>query len=55
MGWNPDTLEGFEGEESLGIEGGPKRQVAFFGIYDGLVPYSSSSSFRNKSKAALTF
>lgn len=34
-GWSPQTLEGYIGEDQ--VEGGkkPKRQVAFFGVYDG--------------------
>ncbi|POY76295.1 hypothetical protein BMF94_0490 [Rhodotorula taiwanensis] len=32
-GWTPQTLEGFEGEQSPGEEN--KRQVAYFGVFDG--------------------
>jgi hypothetical protein len=35
-GWSNDTLEGFPDEESAGER---KRQVAFFGVYDGFVPF----------------
>lgn len=32
-GWSPETLEGFVGEDPSLVDG--KRQVAFFGVYDG--------------------
>lgn len=35
-GWSPTSLEGYVGEQD-GEGGKPKRQVAFFGVYDGLV------------------
>lgn len=34
-GWAPETLEGYSGEEQSLQDG--KRQVAFFGVYDGSV------------------
>ncbi|GAA5916945.1 PP2C family serine/threonine-protein phosphatase [Sporobolomyces salmoneus] len=34
-GWNPTTLEGFEGESPPGEEDETRRQVAFFGVFDG--------------------
>lgn len=40
-GWSPESLEGFLGEETNLGEGGGRRQVAFFGVYDGLVSLSS--------------
>ena len=33
-GWNPTLLEGFDGE-APGSDEDMKRQVAFFGVYDG--------------------
>lgn len=36
-GWTPQTLEGFEGEQSPGKEN--KRQVAYFGVFDGCVRF----------------
>lgn len=39
-GWAPTTREGFDGEEPKpgeegGEEGGRRRQVAYFGVFDG--------------------
>ncbi|GAA5830787.1 hypothetical protein JCM3766R1_003426 [Sporobolomyces carnicolor] len=34
-GWNPTLLEGFDGETPPGEEQETRRQVAFFGVFDG--------------------
>lgn len=34
-GWSPESLEGYAGEDPALAEGNGKRQVAFFGVYDG--------------------
>ncbi|GAA5935667.1 PP2C family serine/threonine-protein phosphatase [Sporobolomyces koalae] len=34
-GWNPTALEGFEGETPPGEEHETRRQVAYFGVFDG--------------------
>lgn len=36
-GWKPDTLEGFEGEEPKEEGEERKRQVGYFGVFDGCV------------------
>lgn len=36
-GWNPTLLEGFDGETPPGEEQETRRQVAFFGVFDGYV------------------
>ncbi|GAA5917877.1 hypothetical protein JCM5296_000804 [Sporobolomyces johnsonii] len=46
-GWNPDLLEGFEGEEPQREGDERRRQVAFFGVYDGHGGAETSSFLRS--------
>ncbi|GAA5873139.1 hypothetical protein JCM16303_006954 [Sporobolomyces ruberrimus] len=47
-GWNPTLLEGFDGETPPGEEDEPRRQVAFFGVFDGHGGSQSSKYLQRK-------